>query len=442
MQFYSVGFLFVFLPLFVFVYTAAPKKARNGVLVLGSLIFYAIGACGQLWQLGLLVGLTAISYGVGRALARGRAWLLALTLLAMAGLLAFLKCYDGGKHLPPGLSFYLFQMAAYLIDINRQRISPETRLTNYAAQVMMFPKLMSGPLMPPGELQRQTWGRGYMNRDFHFGLQKLIIGLAMKVLLADRLASIWSQATIVGYQSISTPYAWLALISYALRLYFDFFGYSLMAMGLGQMLGFSLPENFHEPYAARSVSEFYRRWHITLGLWFREYLYIPLGGSRQGTWKTVRNTCIVWLFTGLWHGIGAPYLLWAGLICLLIVNEKLWLGKLLKKTHILCHIYTIFAILLSWLPFAVPDFGKLRVFFLRLFGSGGVTLNSSDYMVILRDYGLILLAGLLFATPLPRYLYRKMKNYRLLNVILFFLFWVTVFYLATAKQDPFLYFQF
>lgn len=443
MQFYSVGFLFAFLPLFLLVYLTVPSRMRNGILVLGSLLFYALGSEGRLWWPVLLLALTAAAYGLGlRLRGRRRGWLLAVSLTAMAGLLAFFKLYRDGDLLPPGLSFYLFQIGAYLIDVTRQRIQPETSLTRYAASVTMFPKLLSGPLMAPGDLQRQVWGRSCMNRDFHSGLQKLIVGLAMKVLLADRLGPLWNQAAILGYGSMSTPYAWIALVSYALRLYFDFYGYSLMAIGLGQMLGFSFPANFQDPYAAQSVSEFFRRWHITLGAWFRDYIYIPLGGSRAGMLRTIRNLAVVWLLTGLWHGIGGTYLIWAGAVGLLIINEKLWLGKLLKRTHVLCHVYTVGAILLSWLPFAVPSYDKLQRFFLRLFGAGGAVLNSRDFVSVLRGNGVLLLLGLLFATPLPGKLFRKFRDCWWMNVALFFLFWLTVYFLATAKQDPFFYFQF
>ena len=443
MQFNSIEFLFYFLPLFMAVYLIFPQRWRNACLSIGSLVFLALGSQGSYWRLGLLVGLTLVTYLIGLAVDGGRRkWLVAVSLFLMVSLLAFFKCFQGGKLLPPGLSFYLFQMAAYLIDVNRKHLNAERGLVRYSTQIMMFPKLLSGPLVTPSELQRQTWGRGYLNQDFHYGIQKLILGLALKVLLADRLSPVWNQATILGYESISAPFAWIALVSYAMRMYFDFFGYSLMAIGLGEMLGFELPENFRDPYASRSVSEFYRRWHITLGAWFREYIYIPLGGSHQGIGKTVRNLCIVWLLTGLWHGIGASYLLWASVIGLLIVNEKLWLGNVLKKTKILSHVYTVFAILLSWLPFAIPSTQKLQVYFLRLFGTGGVALNPRDYLVILRSHGILLCVGLLFLTPLPGRLYRRFKDCRWLNVLLFLLFWVIVYFLATAERDPFLYFQF
>ena len=442
MQFNSVEFLFLFLPIFIFAYLATPERLRNGTLVLGSLLFYALGSGGSYWHLGVLVGTCVCTWLLGLALGKGRRWLLVLSLALLTGLLLFFKIYRGGKLLMPGLSFFVFQMAAYLIDVSRGRITAETRLIRYGAQITMFPKLLSGPLMPPAELKRQTWGRGYIRKDFRKGLEKLILGRGMKVILADRVGVLWDKAVILGFDSVSVIFAWLALIAWAMRLYFDFWGYSLMAIGLGQMLGFELPENFRDPYAARSVSDFFRRWHSTLGLWFREYIYIPLGGSRKGTGRTVLNLCIVWALTGLWHGIGRQYLIWAGMLCLLIVNEKLWLGKLLKKAGAAANLYTIFVILLSWVPFATGSIGEMLTLFGRLFGASGKALNTMDYLPLLRDFGVLLLSGAILATPLPRKVFRKVRGQLWFDVILFFLFWTVVYYLATAKQDPFLYFRF
>lgn len=442
MGFNSTDFLLAFMPLFILIYTVVPRKYRNLILVIGSLVFYGIGVRDRLWQLWLLAGLTLATYWIGRGVAKGRRWLLIVTVEAMAGLLVVLKCVQGGRLLPAGASFFLFQITAYLVEIDRKRILPEENLLNYSAQIVMFPKLMSGPLMDPAALQHQVRARKYRSADFQRGLQKLICGLALKVLLADRLGPVWNQAKIIGFESVSTPFAWLALAAYVMRLYFDFWGYSLMAEGLGQMLGFHLPENFHEPYAARSVSEFYRRWHITLGNWFREYVYFPLGGSRQGTGKTIRNLSAVWLLTGLWHGVGGPYLVWAGMILFFIIQEKLWLGKYLKKYPFISHIYTIFVITLSWIPFAVPDLGRGAALFLRLFGLGGKVLNPMDFVGVLSRFWPVVAGGLVCMTPLPRRLYEKLAERRIMNLALYLVFWIAVYFLATAKQDPFMYFNF
>ncbi|MBO4937919.1 MAG: MBOAT family protein [Oscillospiraceae bacterium] len=443
MQFNSIEFLFCFLPLFLAVYLIIPARLRNAVLILGSLSFYVLSGNGNYWWAGILAVSTALTYFAGLSLAKsGRGKLLALYLSLMGLLLAFFKLYAGGIYLPAGMSFYLFQMAAYLIDVYRLKFVPERDLLAFGAQLTFFPKLLSGPMMDPRRLQLHCRYCTPTYEDFHDGLQELIIGLSLKVLLANRLGGLWAQPSLIGYEHISTPAAWLGLMAFTMQLYFDFYGYSLMAMGLGRMLGYDLPRNFDDPYAAGSVSEFYRRWHVTLGAWFREYLYIPLGGSRKGIKRTILNLAVVWLFTGLWHGVGGNYLLWAGFLCLLIINERLWLGALLKKTHVICHVYTVFVILLSWIPFAIGDWNRMTVFVGRLFGFCGQAANPRDYAIWGNDYALLLAVGVVLATPFPRKLWEKIRRSTLADVMLFVLFWAAVYLIATAAQDPFLYFQY
>lgn len=441
MQFNSISFLFYFLPAFLAVYYIVPGKARSAVLLLGSMVFYAAGA-GEPWWLVLLAALTLMTYFMGRVIgSRGDPWMLGITLAVMAAVLVFFKCWDGGKRLPGGMSFYLFQMSAYLIDVYRRRLEPERNALSFGAQIMLFPKLLSGPIVEPTRLKAQIAQPCRCGLPFHRGLQELILGLGMKVLLADRLCGLWAQAGVAGYGSISTPFAWMALVAYALRLYFDFYGYSLMAVGLGHMLGFHLPMNFLEPYSAKSVSEFFRRWHVTLGRWFREYIYIPLGGNRKGMGRTVLHLAVVWLLTGFWHGTGGNYLVWAGIAFLLIVNEKLWLGKWLERSRVLCHIYTMAAVLLSWLPFAIGDWGQMVAYAGRLFGIG-LAANSQDWLILGRMYWQLLCLGIFFATPLPKKLWHKVQNSLWTDAVLFILFWVIVYTICTSAQNPFMYFQY
>ena len=442
MQFNSIAFLFCFLPLFLAVYYLFPGPWRTGLLMAASLVFYYFAGSNKLLVMGLLIGTTLFTYCIGRALWRKRTGLLVFALSVLLILLTVLKLYDGGKNLPAGLSFYLFQQAAYLISAYRRELRPEQSLISYSAQIMMFPKLLMGPLMDPADLGRQMRRPDYSAENFHAGLQEIILGLGLKVLIADRVGGLWAQAGTIGYESISTPFAWLALASYAMRLYFDFWGYSVMARGIGHMLGFHLPENFLDPYASRSVSEFWRRWHATLGTWFRKYLYIPLGGNRKGFLRTLWNLLVVWLFTGLWHGVGGNYLLWAVLLFFIVVNERLWLGKLLKAAGPLSHVYTVLAILLSWVPFAIGDWDSMVIFFRKLFGTGLPALSATDYVVWLQEYQWLLLAGVVLATPLPRMLWNKIKNHALTDVLLFALFWVAVYFVSTSAQDPFMYFQY
>lgn len=442
MQFNSVLFLFVFFPLFLTVYYIFPASWRTGILLLGSLVFYFFAGSNKLLVMGLLVGTTLFTYFVGKSLWRKRPGVLAVSLLILLDLLLFLKLYDGGKHLPAGMSFYLFQEAAYLISIYRREMKPERKLVRYAAQITMFPKLMMGPLMEPADLKRQVFRPDFSFERFHRGLQQIILGLSLKVLLADRFGGLWAQAAVVGYDSISTPFAWMSLVAFAMRLYFDFWGYSIMARGVGNMLGYALPENFLEPYSSRSVSEFWRRWHVTLGAWFRKNIYIPLGGNRKGNLRTILNLLAVWLFTGLWHGVGGNYILWAMILLFFIVNERLWLRRVLQFVGPLSHVYTVFVILLSWVPFAIGSWDSMIAFAQKLFGVGMPALNPTDYLTWLMEYRWLLLAGVVFATPLPRYVWNKIKDHALTDVLLFVLFWIAVFFVCTSAQDPFLYFQY
>lgn len=443
MQFASAQFLFLYLPIFLAVYYLFPQKMRNGMLFLGGVAFYALGFDGSLWQTVLLLALITFTYIRGISLGKSPTKkALAWDLVCLLAVLSFFKLYAGGQYLAPGMSFFLFQMAAYLIEIYRQSIPNEQGLVYYGAQILLFPKLLSGPLCDPKELHRQFWGRGYLPEEFHEGLQQLILGLAMKTILADRLGGLWSQAGVIGYESISPIFAWLALICWSLRLYLDFFAYSTMAKGLGLMLGFHLPRNFADPYCAKTVSEFYRRWHRTLGLWFRHYIYIPLGGSRAGTLRTVCNLAVVWLLTGLWHGIGWGYLVWAGIVLCLIVLERLWLGKFLNQSRFLCHIYVPFVILLSWVPFALVSLPDTAVFYGRLFGLGGSAINPEDYLFWSKEYLPLILGGIALCTPWPERLWKKLRSHPLTDAALFFLFWAAVYFLSTGSQDPFLYFQF
>lgn len=443
LQFNSIEFLFCFFPLFLLIFYAVPQGLKNTVMAFGSLVFYVLSCAGNYWWVALLVCITLFAYVAAMLLVEHPSkWLLGFALTMLLGVLTLFKLYHGGALLPVGISFYLFQISAYLIDVYRMRFLPERNLMAFFSQIFMFPKLLSGPMMDPRELKMQTKFYGPNREKLHDGLQILILGLCLKVLIANRLGGLWNQTAGIGYENISPIFAWMVLLGYALQLYFDFYGYSLMALGIGKMLGYELPENFLTPYASKTVSEFYRRWHASLGAWFREYLYIPLGGNRKGQFRTILNLAVVWLFTGLWHGIGGNYLIWAGFLFLLIVNERLWLGKLMKKTYITCHIYVPFVILLSWVPFAVGDWNQMVIFLGRLFNRCGTTQIVNDYILWGKDYFGILAAGVVLATPLPAWVCKKMKHTALADLVLFVLFWVVVYFISTAAQDPFMYFQY
>ena len=443
MQFNSIEFLFYFLPVMLAVYAIFPKRFRTPILIIGSLSYYALASNGNYWWGAILLVVTGFAYLAGLSLEKQRfKWLLWVYLTLLMSLLIFFKIYQGGRYLPSGMSFYLFQVAAYLIDVYRSRITPEKKVLALTEEIVLFPKLLSGPLMDSRSLKIQYRSHVMSMKSVREGLQYLILGLGFKVLIANRLGGLWAEAGIAGYSYISIPFAWISLTAYSMQLYFDFYGYSLMAIGLGKMFGYDLPSNFDSPYAAKTVSEFYRRWHITLGMWFREYLYIPLGGNRKGTLMTIFNLAVVWLFTGLWHGVGGNYLLWAGFLFLMIVNERLWLGKLLKRSVVLGHVYVVVAILLSWVPFAVGDWEQMVAFLGRLFGLTGMTVNSLDFTIVASEYTPILLGGLIFATPWPRKLWEKIRHTFVADILMLGLFWIVIYCISTAAQDPFMYFQY
>lgn len=433
MELFGISFLFYFLPLFLGIYYITSDKNKSLTILLGSVVFYFLQDGIAWWQVVVAVLLVTITFLFGLQVEKYR-FLLPAGLVLLGGVLVYFKCYQRGSLLPAGMSFYLFQMGAYLIDVRHGRTVPERSILSYGAQILMFPRLLSGPLMEPAQLKAQMAHPKINQYRFRAGLQELVLGLSMKVLLADRLGAVWNQAKVIGFDSLSAAYSWMALAAFALRLYFDFYGYSLMAVGIGKLMGFELPRNFDSPYAARSVSDFYRRWHMTLTGWFRRYVYIPLGGNRKGKRRTTVNILIVWSLTGLWHGMGGNYLLWGVFLGLIMVVEKLWLGKRLERMRVLPHLYTVAVILLSWIPFAIGDGGQVLVFLGRLFSGDGVNAAQSIIPLIF--------AGALFATPLPERLFHQYREKLWFDCVLFVLFWVCIFFVSTTAQDPFMYFNF
>ena len=317
---------------------------------------------------------------------------------------------------------------------------------NFAMYISMFPQLIAGPIVTYSSIKKEISRRSHSMRAVEEGLKTFTIGLGFKVLLANRLGGLWNEAGTVGYESISTPFAWLAITAFSLQIYFDFYGYSLMAKGLGRIMGFTIPENFHDPYLSLSMTEFWRRWHMTLGSWFRDYVYIPLGGSRKGKLMTFRNMLAVWALTGFWHGASWNFILWGLLMFALISVEKLGLIRILERVPALGHLYMAFAISVSWVLFAVTDLSQMAVYFTRLFPflpqPEGMAYFAGDYLKYGRLYGLSLAAGLVFATGLPMKLYRRFKNSPAAAVVLLAVFWGCVYCMKMGMDDPFLYFRF
>ena len=461
MSFSDLTFLFYFLPLFFAVYYIVPFRFKNTVLVLGSAAFYFLGA--GVRDCVLLGASVVLHYALARGM-EGR------TVRARRALLVFGLCVDLfglvyfkyaafllenlGKltgtafslvelALPLGISFYLFQSVGYLIDVSRGRPA-EKSFVDFSAFVLAFPQLTMGPILRYDEWRGALKSRTIAREDVFLGFECFAVGLCFKVLLADQLAPLWASLERIGYGYLSTPLAWLGTVSYSLQLYFDFSGYSLMAMGLGQMLGLPVPRNFDLPYLSRSVSEFYRRWHITLGTWFRDYVYIPLGGSRNGKARTVLSLTVVWVFTGLWHGASWNFVLWGVVLLCCILLEKFCIGSFLKEHRVLSHVYLLFVIPQTWVIFRITRLSDVGAYFSRLFPFFGThsAVSAQDALKLLSSYWWLLLLAVLFCLPQPRRFYEKHRGSLALDLPLFLLFWVCVYFIATSSGNAFLYSRF
>lgn len=472
MVFSSIDFLFKFLPIFLVLYGLCPKKWKNACLLLGSLIFYSYGIKDSPFYLLLFVISIVMNYRIGVVMGRKKKkrrrkpWLAAgifynlffLFLFKYAGftiqnlnlLLNFFGCemqipmYQ--PNLPIGISFYTFQQISYLLDVYKKTILPEDSLVNYGMYISMFPQLIAGPIVTYSSIAEQIKKRVVTSSMVEEGLREFTIGLGLKVLIANQVGGLWAEIAKIGFESISTPLAWMGLVAYSLQLYFDFYGYSLMAKGLGLLLGFELPRNFNYPYMALSMTEFWRRWHMTLGSWFREYVYIPLGGNRKGFWKNVRNLFVVWMFTGLWHGASWNFVLWGFVILVLIIIEKSGVEKLLMKVPLIGHFYMWLVIPLTWMLFAITDMGQIGVYMQRLFPffakSKEAVYFADDYLKYAKLYAASLGAGILCMTNGPRKLYQHFKESPVSAVVLLVIFWACIYCIKRGMDDPFLYFRF
>ena len=443
MVFSSIEFIYFFLPLFLLIYYILPATLKNMALFLGSIVFYVIGSVKSPKHVVLFVFTLIINYCFGRLIDRyeSKAWFV----LGISFNLVQLGLFKYVLHvLPIGISFYTFQAISYLCDVRRRKCVAEKSFINFGTYLSMFPQLIAGPIVKYPDIRAQIQDRQYRLSNFVQGLQVFVLGLGSKVLLANRVGVLWSQLSVIGYESISTPLAWLGILAYTIQIYFDFWGYSLMAIGLGKMLGFDLPVNFDYPYLSTSMTEFWRRWHITLGSWFKEYVYIPLGGNRGSKAKVYRNLFIVWLLTGIWHGAGLNFVLWGLILFALIVLEKAGLKKLLDKRRLLGHVYMAVFIPLTWAVFANSDWKQMILFFKRLFDMGGTagSLFAEDYMKYGKEYGLYMLVCLVFITRLPSKIWSKIKDTYVGQIVLIGIFVAVVYCLYIGLDNPFLYYQF
>lgn len=447
-DFSGIRFLCCFLPVFLTVYYICPARYRNGILFAGSLVFVGAGGCRNAV---LPVCLVTVNFVLGRRMQGGTIWRartgLALALACNFLLLGYYKFM--APALPTGISYYTFALISYDLDIFYRRVKTPGGWLELGTFTMMFPKFPAGPIAKYRDLAGPLHGRRVRMRRVEYGLSLAIVGLAFKVLLADRLGTCWHAIQTAGFESISTPMAWLGLAGYCVQLLYDFQGYSLMARGLAAMLGFELPRNFEHPYKAQSVSEYYRRWHMSLGKWFRDYLYIPLGGNRCGTARMCVNLMIVWMATGIWHGITANFLLWGTMLGLLIVTEKLWTEDFLKRHRLFAHCYVWFLIPLTWAIFAIPDGKSLGIYFGRLFPFVGKSVlgqgtagGGRDWINAVTTYFPFFLTAFAVSGKAAEYLWKKYWDKVIVKAGLFAVFWICIYTIGQEAQNPFLYLNF
>lgn len=462
MLFSSVEFLFRFLPVFMLLYLFIPEKYRNIVLLSGSLLFYAAG---EPYYVLLLILSILINYGAGKLILdkekKTAKNVLILSLIYNFGMLFIFKYWDfaagilnrlsAGEtipvlslSLPLGISFYTFQIVSYLFDCYRGKWKEKTDFVSFAAYVTMFPQLVAGPIVKYEEVAERMKERKIRAKSVESGLKLFSIGLGLKVLLANQIGTLWNTLMSAGPGNLSAAAAWMGAFAYSFQIYFDFWGYSLMAKGLGKMLGFRIPRNFNDPYTSRSVSEFWRRWHITLGRWFREYLYIPLGGNRKGFFRTVFNLFVVWSLTGLWHGASFNFVLWGLIFFGLIALEKKGFGKWLESKKIAGHLYIILLIPVTWMVFAITDMRQLLYYLQNMIGIhlSDVIVGSEQVVRYLKEYGVLFIFCILFSTSVPMDLYRKYKQKWYVIAIISVIFCLSVYEIMSGSDNPFLYFRF
>jgi len=471
MNFADIDFIFIFLPLVVLLHGLTKGMLRNAVLFVGSLVFYAFAVGGRYSWVLLLLFSAAVNYLFGRSVSRcegkGRkvvlftgvaynvitlclykyadAWLTPL-LPALSGAVGTLSP-SSEILLPLGLSFYTFKNISYLNEVYSKKVEAEPSFIRYGTYLTMFPQISMGPIQTYESLKDSLNERKVTLAGIQAGAMEFILGLGLKCIFAGRLGAVWNGIETIGYDGISTPLAWLGIIAFSLQLYFDFYGYSLMASGIGEMLGYKTPKNFDYPYLATSMSDFWRRWHMTLGAWFKENVYFPLGGNRCGKARLFFNLLAVWLLTGIWHGDTLTFLFWGFFLFVIVAVEKTGVLNKVTQHKVWSHVYMIPLILLSWTIFKLPTLGDLGVYLGRMFPFFTETpayVSTTDWVKYVKGMGGILLVlGLVFCTPLPRRLYEKVKSKTPIVVpILLAIFWYSVYLSACGANDPFLYFNF
>ena len=458
MVFSSILFIFRFLPIAIILYFLTPNKFKNLTLLFLSLIFYSWGEPKYFL---IMIASIFVDYFASRAIEKNKnnkricIILLSISILFNLGMLFFFKYFNffienvnnilglSLKYvnitLPLGISFYTFQTMSYTIDVFLGKVKAEKNIINFGAFVCLFPQLIAGPIVKYTDINNELKHRNINTRQIQEGIELFILGLGSKVLIANNIGALWYEIEGKGFEGVGTIVAWVAVLAFAFQIYFDFSGYSLMAIGLGKILGFNFPRNFNYPYISKSITEFWRRWHITLGSWFKEYVYIPLGGNRVGRVRLYINLFIVWFLTGFWHGASYNFILWGLYFFILISIEKAILLKLLEKHKIISHIYSIFFILIGWAIFAVVDLQQLKILLKEMFSIS----KNSQWIYYVRNYGITFIIAAVLSTPIVKNIYNKViKNDFLDTFILMVIFLLCVSYLVDATYNPFLYFRF
>jgi len=460
MLFSSIPFLFYFLPAVLILYFLVPRALKNTVLLLFSLVFYAWGEPKYVF---LMISTIGLFYGCGIAIGKcqrkgwKRFWLIVSVVVSLA-LLAVFKYADfligsvnsvaGTKipllklALPIGISFYTFQCLSYTVDVYRGNAQVQMNPISFGAYVSLFPQLIAGPIVRYVDVARELDSRTHSWEDFSLGMRRFLIGLAKKILLANQLGQLTELFRTSGEKSVL--FYWMYAIAFALHIYFDFSGYSDMAIGLGRIFGFKFIENFNYPYLSKSIAEFWRRWHMSLGSWFRDYVYIPLGGNRVKPLRWVFNILVVWMLTGLWHGAAWNFVLWGLLYAVFLLLEK-WL-PLHKLPVLLRRVYVLLVVVLGFVLFNATSLSQALSDIAGMFGFGGVPLVSNEALYYLRSYGVIFLLSFVGSTPIVRDFAKKLENTKLgailEPVILIALLLICTGYLVDGSFNPFLYFRF
>ena len=459
MIFSNIFFLFRFLPVVLLIYYIVPYKYKNGIITIASLIFYSWG---EVKYFPIMIASTVVDFFASRTIERNRDNIrirkicLAISMCFNLGMLLFFKYTDFfitninnfiGTDipllhitLPLGISFYTFQTMSYTIDVYRGKVEAEKNIINISAFVTMFPQLIAGPIVKYTDINKKlNTYEGRITLDgINEGIKWFILGLGKKVLIANNVGALWTDIETLGF-AVGTPLAWLGIIAYTLQIYFDFSGYSLMAIGLGKMLGFDFPMNFNLPYISKSITEFWRRWHITLSSWFKEYVYIPLGGNRKGIKRQILNMLVVWFLTGFWHGADWNFMLWGLYYFMLLTVEKVFLLKKLEKHPLIARVYTIIAFVIGWAIFYITDLGVLGRFIATLFSF----TPDARFGYYFGSYIVSIVIGILCSTTLTTKFYNKFKDNNFVMLpLLFVIFILSVAYLVDSTYNPFIYFRF